>query len=410
MDARSGRLAAIVFAVAVVTNFGYLAWQRHDLTADDSPTYVAPAKQLADGHGFRNAYGLPETRRTPLYPLLLAPFVNLPHGLLWAAAAQHLVNAALAVGVFWLALIAFGDAAAAMIAALLFSIDLASLHHANQILTETAFTAAMFAAAALLLRRRYAAAALVAGGAVLIRPIGLYLFVPMALFATLDAERRRAVAALSVIVAFAVVPFVWALRNERIGGELTVSTITSWSILFDRAAAALSVANEPPCGNDIQCWRLELARRAGDPPPATYSNHINRAIDRFHPARWRAIARRELLAHPLAYAKIHAVGIGRMLLGGGAQIVYDRLHVPLGAARAAVAIYNGAFALLAAIGAAVAWRTNRRAALVLLIFVVYALATTSVAESSARFRVPVMPMLAVFAGLGAHAVAGRSGR
>ena len=52
MDARSRRLAAIVFFVAVLTNFVYLAWQRGDLVSDDSPTYIAPARHLAAGHGF----------------------------------------------------------------------------------------------------------------------------------------------------------------------------------------------------------------------------------------------------------------------------------------------------------------------------------------------------------------------
>src|SRR5438270_830443 len=65
MDARSRRLAAIVFFVAVLTNFAYLAWQRGDLVSDDSPTYIAPARQLAGGAAGRSFRADPAHRPLP---------------------------------------------------------------------------------------------------------------------------------------------------------------------------------------------------------------------------------------------------------------------------------------------------------------------------------------------------------
>lgn len=394
----SGRraAAAAVLAAALVAHFGYFFADRA-IQSDDSPTYVVPAQHLARGDGFLNAYGLAETRRTPGYPLFLVPFVNVPFGLVAAVALQHVMAAALAAGVFLLT----ADRLAAIAAGVYLAIDPASITHANQILTETLFTAVIFAAFALLARRRSAAlAGLLAGFAVLVRPVGLYLVVPVVLVMLFTRELRRAIA---FALCFAILPLGWSARNAARGAGFTISTITSWSMLFDRAAATVAFADGSG-GASVVEHRLAFAREVGDEPPATYSNHIVRAIDHFHTERYTPLALRVIASHPLAYLRAYAVALARTLFGGGATQLHAVFGVPLRAAQAIVAGYGVVTTIVAAFGLIALWKRERGLALLSAAFVVYFLATCSMAEATSRFRVPLMPMMAIWFGAGVAAL------
>jgi hypothetical protein len=187
------------------------------------------------------------------------------------------------------------DAAAALAGGIFLALDIPSLVHANMIVTETLFTALTFLVFAFLGRRgmttRLAViAGIVAGASVLVRPIALYVVVPSA--AVIAAERRpgRVVRMLAFTICFLLFPMAWSARNAVRGGGFTVSTITSWSLLFDRAAATLAIGDPGDFGVNLARRRNEFAREAGDPPQATYSNHVIRPIDHFHAERWRCLS------------------------------------------------------------------------------------------------------------------------
>jgi hypothetical protein len=405
-DRAGGALAAIVLLVALAANFGYLALD-HALQMDDSPTYIAPAQNLAHGNGFRNVYGLFETRRTPGYPMFLAPFTALPHGLFIAVVVQHLINNALAVGVFLLLFHLLADAAAALAGGLFFAIDIPSIVHANMIVTETLFTALTFVVFAMLCRslignRAAALAGFLAGVSVLVRPIALYVAIPLAIVIVAERRRGSVARAFVFVLCFAAVPLAWSGRNALRGGGFTVSTITSWSLLFDRAAATLAI-DRP--GDSVNAIRAGLAREVGDPvPQATYSNHVNRAIDHFHTERYAPLALRIIASHPLAYARAYALALARTLFGGGAKQLQDLAGVPPRRAQIIVLAYTCTTTLIALAGFCSLVRRNRRMAWVSLAFVAYYLVACSMAEATSRFRVPVMPMIAVWFGCGAVAI------
>jgi hypothetical protein len=398
---RSHRAPAIaVLAVALLAHFGWLLADR-GIQSDDSPTYTTPARHLAHGDGFRNTNGLFETRRTPGYPIFLVPFVDADSGLLAAVAVQHLISALMAMAVFLFLDRRLGDRTAALAAGFYTAVDGASVIHANQILSETLFTAVVFVAFLLLARGRAAAGGLVASVAVLIRPIGLYLAVPVALVLLF---RRAWLQGAAFILCFALLPLAWSARNAARGAGFTISTITSWSLLYDRAAATLAVGDPGDFTANVLARRNQLMREVGDPPPATYSNHVLRLMDHFHTERYGGVALRTITQHPLAYVRADLVALARTLFSGGATQLHNIFGVPLRAAQLAVGAWNLMATLIAAGGFVVLCRRDRDLALLSFAFVAYFLVTCSMAEATSRFRVPVVPMLAIWFGAGVSAM------
>jgi hypothetical protein len=404
-DRRTTLLASIVLLVSLVTNFGYLAIDR-SLVMDDSPTYIGPARNLAQGNGFRNANGLSETRRTPGYPMFLASLVPLPDPLWSAVVVQHALNAALALCLYYLMLHVLGDAKAAFAGALFFAFDIPSLVHANMIVTETLFTVLTFIVFAILSRPRLsvsalALAGLTAGASVLVRPIALYVAVPLAIVIAVRDRRSAVIRVLVFAGCFAVLPLAWSARNAARGDGFTVSTITSWSLLFDRAASTAAMGDSGDYGANIMRRRNEFAREVGDPPrEATYSNHILRPSDHFHVERYSSLGLRIITSHPVDYFRAYILALARTLFGGGAKQLQDLAGFTPRRAQIVILSYTSASMLIALAGLVMLFRREPHVALVSLAFVGYYLSACSMAEATSRFRVPVMPMVAVWFGCG----------
>src|SRR5205085_7426081 len=87
----------LVTAAASITNFLYFALTLPDYLFPDSLTYLVPARNLLHGLGFVDMAGAAETLRTPGYPLLLAAFGA---RVVPVIVAQHLMNVAIAAGIY----------------------------------------------------------------------------------------------------------------------------------------------------------------------------------------------------------------------------------------------------------------------------------------------------------------------
>src|SRR5207244_755912 len=160
----------LVAVVAAITNFLYYALTLRDYLFPDSYTYLGPAHNLLRRAGFLDAAGIVETLRTPGYPLLLAA---LGARITPVIIAQHLMNVAIAAGIYLLAAPRLGRFIA-ITAALLFAIDTPTIHYANKILSETLFTAVLMVVFALsLAARRLPLAGFLTGLLVLIRPVAI---------------------------------------------------------------------------------------------------------------------------------------------------------------------------------------------------------------------------------------------
>ncbi|HEX7679708.1 MAG TPA: hypothetical protein VF713_16375, partial [Thermoanaerobaculia bacterium] len=216
----------LVAAISLSTNFAYFLYAAADYFYPDSFTYLAPARDLLHGLGFINGFtsakGVIDTLRTPGYPLLLAAF-GLHVGPV--IVFQHLLNAALAVAIYLLVIRRLGSRFIALTAAILFAIDTPTLHYANKILSETFFTAVLFAVFVLVVyARKLPLAGVLTGLLVLIRPVAIVYFVVVMLCLALRRVRMRTIATYALLAL--VLPVSWQLRNLHRTGVFTISSIS----------------------------------------------------------------------------------------------------------------------------------------------------------------------------------------
>src|ERR1051325_6080162 len=206
---RAVRDAVLIAFVALAANFAYLYFSNGDFFFPDSFTYMTPARNLRHGLGFATAPGVPETMRTPGYPLFLLPFLS---SMTAVVAVQHLLNAALAAAIYFFARRRLSRFAA-IVAALVFALDVPTIHYANKVLSETLFTVLLFALFVLAARGK--PSGLLSGVLVLVRPVAILYFAVLL--------RRRRIIAFSI--AALVLPLLWAARNAYRTGVFTVSSI-----------------------------------------------------------------------------------------------------------------------------------------------------------------------------------------
>jgi hypothetical protein len=406
---QSRRWLLIALLVAVATHAAYF-FSNEELLTDDSYSYLGPARQLAAGNGFLNGNGIPETRRTPGYPLILAPFSRDESTLRGAVVLQHAIAIAVAMGVFVIAT-RRRNAAAGLVAAAILAVDLPTLHHANGILTESVFTAFVLAEVVLLYRGSrsgsgflIATAGVVGGLSVLVRPIAIYFFVPAALFLIVFAGGKRVRFAAIYVVAFVAAPTWWAARNYAMSGQFTVSTISAWSLLCDRAAATLAIDDPGDFMRNLPVRRAQLLREIGEPMLVGDPNVVPAAMLHQPADRYRARALEVIGGHPQAYFRVWIRAIGRTLSGGGAKQLHLMTSAGLRTCVLFVAVWNVLVLCAALAGLVRLWMADRRGAVLLALVFAYYLVTISVGEPSARFRVPIQPMLALLASAGLFGV------
>jgi hypothetical protein len=386
----------IVLAVAAVANFVYLILSNGDFYYPDSFTYLAPARSLLDGHGFVDASGAVETIRTPGYSLLLALFGahTLP-----VIVLQHLLNVALALGIYLFVVRRVENRMAALVASLLFSLDIPTIHYANKVLTETLFTVLLYVVFVLALQRpRPILIGLLTGVLVLTRPIAVFYFIALALFL---AVRRVPVRQLLLFVAMALLlPLGWAARNRVHAGVFTISSIGGFNMLTYRAAGALAIEDEGDFRKAVGEEGNALTEEADDEIQARL--HIADAKELPDPVQakyYSQFAWHVIREHPIAFVQLTIRGLLVNLFDSDWDAIWnvsevspDVLELSLGAVPIIVFV-------LATIGTILLWRTDRPLALLIVLTVGYFIGISAGGEAESRFRVPVVPQLAIAAAI-----------
>src|SRR5271165_6021077 len=218
----------ITLVLSLLTHSAYLALD-HEHYGVDTPTYLIPADNLLHGQGFVNALHQPELRRTPGYPLLLALFQIAPLRVEYLIFLQHLLCVVLTVAVAAFAL--RSSRLAAITAAAVMSLDLATLRIANLLMTEITTMVLITLAAWFLYRAMTkpegvalasAAAGLLGGCATLVRPVGVLYFVPLSICLFLALRRRALRPALIFVATFLLLPALWTARNFTKGHYLGI--------------------------------------------------------------------------------------------------------------------------------------------------------------------------------------------
>ncbi|MEM6457694.1 MAG: phospholipid carrier-dependent glycosyltransferase, partial [Acidobacteriota bacterium] len=383
---------------------------------------------------------LPLTVRTPGYPVFLALTRGAADALgvdpvRATVAAQVVVRLLMLAGLALLARRLGLSPIAAAWATVLAALDPVGTAMAGQVLSESLFAALLVLALVVAVRaldrdassRAQWTASALAGAllaaAVLTRPIGQFL-VPLLLLALLVGGagpwRLRAARGVAALLPIVLLVGPWTLHMVRTTGAPGLSPIAEINLLRYRAAAVVALRD----GVDLETARVGLGidgspwMRAAEQPGAGLG------------ARWRREAVPILLAHPDLTLRVHAIGFARVLLSPGDGdlavlfgLVPDDGRGPLGDLRrrapadyarvwllarpVAFGLFLGTIALLAAVYLGVArWLLRRIRAprpptdvchLLVLACALALLVLAAGPEGGARFRVPVLPLLTLFA-------------
>jgi hypothetical protein len=437
-------VALAVFAAALAARLAFFAAialrnSPDGFFAIDSAGYWQLAQNLI-AHGVFSQSSqppfAPDAQRTPVYPLFLAALRWPGLSPLGVVLAQSLLGAASAALTVRLSLRLAGSARAAAAAGIFVALDLPSIATANLLLTETLFTGLLVASAALWAATaqrggaaRAAGSGALLGLAILCRPVALALPLVWAAWLALAgrARRARALAACGLACALVVAP--WLARNQRLFGAPLLSTIGATN-LHDYRAAAVHARVE---GISLAASRAALdaqaaARFQGDPERDPVG------FERFK----GSLAQELLRAHPGIALRNHVVGLASVFF----HPMRSTLDLQLGLVRSGSSLFDGGQAghapllerlrsrtsgvtlsLVAVQGIALAWlwtgvalacaRLRRGPAapalwLVALLVLYHALLVGG-PEGTPRFRVPLVPFLALAAGAGfsEHARAAR---
>ena len=409
----------------------------------DSRGYWALAENLLERGIFSQGTAppyLPDATRTPVYPLFLAGLRGVGFGPVGVALVQILLSSAIVVGVVVFTRRWVGRLDAALIAGALVALDVPAISAANSVLTETLFTGLLLAATGAFLvalksprpLRAGALAGVLLGAAALCRPAALYLPpIWAALFVIARGRSGAAPASVAVFaLAVALVVGPWALRNQRTFGSAGLTTIGYQDLYeFKAAAVVAQVRGQPLHRVQADLRREAAARFDGDPllEPVRFERSkapLALAIFLAHPVetlRSQVATMVGLLVRPLRSTLDLQLGYARfgtsLVSWGGspdASLLDRLLRSTSGLTLSLVALQIALLAVLwlgVAVGAGELLRRGRRAELALVaVTVLYFAAVHAGAAAFARYRVPLVPLLALLAGPGLAVLRDRLGR
>ena len=386
---------AIVAGVSLLTNFLYVHFAAADYFFPDSFTYLGPARTLLQGLGFLTPAGLPDTLRTPGYPLLLAAFGT---RIVPVIVTQHLMNVLMAVTLYLVAARRLGRFVG-MTAGLLFAVDTPTIHYANKILTETLCAFVLLIVFVLVLERRaLPLAGLLTGALVLIRPVAIAYFLVVAAYLLLRRVRVRDVVIYTV--AALALPCAWATRNFFGTGVFTVSSIGGTNMIVCRAPGVLAILDDGEnfeadmaaeadgllADADVEIQQTLNIPDAGELPDAVRARYYSR------------IGLRIIRQHPLAFAELTLRGLLVNVFESDwdAMSTVSRLHESI--VHMALDAYTAAMFIFAVIGLFALRRDD--IGILTGLTVAYFLFMAAGGVDGARYRVPVVPEYAIAAAAG----------
>ncbi len=390
---------AILAALTLLTNFVYFAYSSGDFFYPDSRTYIEPAQSMLAGRGFLRADGIVETFRTPGYPLFLLLFNSFKA----VVVVQHLMNVALAIAIYLFTRQRFSRGLA-IAAGVILALDTPTIHYANKVLTETFFTLGLFALIWLALREARAplaviAMGLLAGALVLVRPAAILYFAVVAIV----FMRRKGIAVF--VVASLLLPLGWAARNKLRTGVFAISDVAGVNMLLHRAAPSLAIFDDYEFFAALQDRQSELSADADTEIEKTL--HIASAGD-LNPAQhamwFGRIGRRIALHHPFGLTMVLIRGVCVNLFDSDAEAMTVVSRVPESLLQIALDVWTHAIALLALLGIGIVWKRDRTLAIFFALTVAYFVVISAGSEAESRFRVPIVPVMAITAAFGADAI------
>ena len=313
---------------------------------------------------------------------------------------QHLMNVALAIAIYFFARQRFWRGIA-IAASVIFAVDAPTIHYANKVLTETLFTAGLFALIWLALhpRSNMFATGLLAGVLVLVRPVAILYFVVI----TVVFLRRKGI--VLFVIASLILPVAWAARNKARTGVFAIADVAGINMLLHRAAPSLAIFDDYDFADALKDRQDELTADADAEIERTL--HIKSAGD-LNPAqhaKWFGkIGRRISLQHPLGLTVLHIRGVCVNLFDSDAEAMTEVSSIPPSLLQVVLDVWTHAVTLLALFGTFLLWKRDRTLSLLFALTIAYFVVISAGSEAEARFRVPLVPVLAITAAIGAGAI------
>jgi 4-amino-4-deoxy-L-arabinose transferase-like glycosyltransferase len=432
-------IAAIVLRLLV---FAYIGHEPRKFYTYDSDGYDRRAMNLLRYGVFssdRTPPLTPDLDRTPVYPVMLAGvFAVAGHSPAAAILFQILLGSVTALLTYGLSRELGLSARVGILAALIVALDPLSIMTANYLLTETLFTLLLVGSVWAMVRywntgdsRWLLLATILVALTSLTRPISQFLplaLLPLFVLAARKGRRRTLLAAGAVFAVLSLaLTYTWAYRNYRQTGLFTLSTISDTNLIYYRARAVLAEAEGT---SQDEAWaRLEqrIEQTAAERNLSTAEK-----ID---------LQRQEALAifqrYPGLTVMMLAKGVGRLLFDPGYTITCTQLDrhstafdcfpgkssmnepglvdKALGKfgqmtlLQRSVLLYSVLLLAIvyssAALGVARLMR-ERQWLLLLLLFllIAYFVGLSAGGEANSRFRIPIVPFLAILAGTGLSAL------
>ncbi|WP_419786712.1 hypothetical protein [Pseudodesulfovibrio sp.] len=369
----------------------------------DTFSYLAAAQNLLEHGAFLNSDGLPDTIRTPGFPLLIALSQTLNLGLMGVIVLQHL--SVFTIGCFAGVIVKRYGPTTILFCTGLTWYNLLLAIYPNFLLSEIWFTMLTTAALTTLIvacRRKVrqagyvAAAALLFGCAILVRPIGLFLFIPatLSLLLFLKAGQRRLI--LVFLILFSLAPISWMARNYVLTDQFTLSNITDVNLLGYQAAGTLAMRDGGDYATALERNKQELMQEASTRYAAQpTANRLSLSKIR------RSMSLDIFKAHPGSLALHLLRNTGASLLGNASTILQALTGWSQKSAMAAAGTLAAAMLLLAFFGLVLLIRNgDTRLAVVFVLFAGYYVGLAAVGGvGGSRFRIPAEPIFCILAGI-----------
>lgn len=383
---------------------------------------------------------IPEVIRTPGYPLFIAGIYFLFGKRHFPVIfAQILLSIATAFILYQMARRIWGSRDISTVCLLLFALDVNSFYHSQLLITETVFAfiiqlwifwgVVLIQEERLDLGRSFLYGLMLAVGT-MIRPISYYLFF-LTLFLFLIIWRskqfsykRISSASLMMVLPFLVIVGGWQLRNYYKTGSAELSFIKHINVLFYRGAGIIARADKISFEKAQQKLTESFPEKSSMPTKDYYDKMMSRGM-------------KIILSHPFLAVKDQMKGAVNMLMGPGYYIFLEYLGIKTGflgdifrlsygqymakwvanGNRVAfvigymVSFFSIAYMFILYTGIVVSGfrmvhsKSNfDKSHLFILSVVFYFIIISAGPESTIRFRVPFMPLLCLYSGMGLYRI------
>jgi len=397
---------------------------------DDAAEYIRLAKTIVETGTFSispDYVGAPEIIRTPGYPLFVAAiYAVFGYNNLWVVLTQIFLSTITVFIVFKIAE-KLTDIRIALLAALLLALDALSFGYTTIIMTETVFTLVLlliFYAGIKYIetsgKNIYALAmGFLTAFATQIRPVNYFLFAVLLIFFIVYGliKRWKAVkivtSSLLILIPTVVIVGGWQYRNYRLTGYSGFSAIANINMYFFRAAEIMALKE----GKTFREIQIQIG----------YDTYYQSLLENMEKRgeilnEWNAKGLALVKQHPWQLAKMQLKGMISILIrpGGSALThiwghnlyvlqsdksnieVAESLGTPFKICLLAVFLY-----LLMLYSGVLSWLISVFKAgkidsihLFLSVIVIYFLVISAGPEGVARFRIPIMPLLALISAQG----------